>query len=65
MKYFKKLGLIFIISSALIVYYFSYTRSVGRSYEGSSEKLYKHDKWIVVTTINEPTEQIKKLANID
>jgi len=25
----------------------------------------KHDEWIVITSINEPTDQIKYLANID
>ncbi len=36
-----------------------------QEFPNSNSNQNRHDKWIVVTSINDPTDQIKFLANID
>ena len=62
----RKLFYIFIYTIVLLIVFNSLLKFQTEK-ESPEYKSYhnKHDKWIVVTSINEPTDQIKYLANID
>ena len=70
------LVLIPILSVCVIILYLRINHHSGHINEGFSFENYKakrqievadhekHDKWIVITSINPPTEDVKKLAKI-
>jgi hypothetical protein len=60
----KFIKVLFILSTIYVLWHLRQTLPNNLQIK-LQKKVYNKQKWIIVTTINEPTEQIKKLANID
>ena len=60
----NKIYLILIVLTVIELLYYNYNNKENKRVKSSSNKSLDKSKWIVVTSINEPTDQIKKLSKI-